>query len=550
VRRTVADALRGLLLGALASLLGGVSVHAQTTTTAGEPAGRCLVAATEQALWVLRAEGRETQVYARGVTGSFRPREALYGRVVGAAAGDVGVFGFAGDGAFYSLRNERWMPELNLPPHLYVTDLVASGDDVFVLASSPPAGVLPVEEGGRRPATSQPFDPGGAALSVLRYDNRGWIGVAGCPDRVGSGGTGRLRARLGIVRGMPHVLWYGTEQRIHGVRWDAADGVWRDVTATPDLPGLREFWMTTVSRMPMLLGVRDAAQGGEELVGFRLVGGEDGAPVEWRRVTLELSAMAPGVEALRYEHAVGFNQHVALLMLGSDQGQYVRFARPDGPAAETTLALGPLFSGQNGTEVRGRLLQMAALVVLFGLLVALFVFRRGAMVRVLELPREYLPALTLQRLVAFGIDTIPFLLGAALLLNTNWRNGLQDLFNWAARSDTVSGSMPPVATLVWWGAGTSAYCLYALVMELTLRRTVGKMLTGTRVLAESGQEASALQIVVRNAIRLLELQPPLWILGFLVVLSRNRQRVGDILARTIVVRQVRDAEPPESDQGE
>jgi uncharacterized RDD family membrane protein YckC len=44
--------------------------------------------------------------------------------------------------------------------------------------------------------------------------------------------------------------------------------------------------------------------------------------------------------------------------------------------------------------------------------------------------------------------------------------------------------------------------------------------------------------VVRNVLRCLELMPPFWVLGFVVVLSRNRQRVGDIFARTIVVRRL------------
>jgi uncharacterized RDD family membrane protein YckC len=62
------------------------------------------------------------------------------------------------------------------------------------------------------------------------------------------------------------------------------------------------------------------------------------------------------------------------------------------------------------------------------------------------------------------------------------------------------------------------------------------------VLSESGSVPTLRQILVRNALRLLELQPPLWILGFLVVLSRNRQRVGDLFARTVVIRHAKTTE--------
>jgi len=543
VKITHTATTRRLLLGLLLGV-GAGATFGQATQPAGGGNGQYLLAATEESLWVLQADARQTPVYSRGVTERFRPRDALYARVAAAAAAEPGLFAFAGDGTFYSLRGERWVPELNLPPRLHVKDFVGGGDDAYVLVSSPPAGVLPVEVDGERPATSQPFDPGGAALSVLRYDYRGWIGIAPCPARVVNGPTTRLHPRLAVLRGSPHVFWVGSDGRIRGTRLDAQRRVWLDLMAAPEVPGLVEFWVANVGRTPLLIAAQSNPAGGEDLAAFRLTAAEDGAVMEWRRVTLELSATSGDAGALRYEHAVGFNQHVALLMAGTDHAYYVRFARPDAATAEVTLPLEPLFRGQSETAAGARLLQLAALVVLFGLLVALFVFRRGAMVRVLELPRGYGPALTLQRLAAFVIDATPFLLGSAIALDLNWRAGLQDLFNWAARSDTVSGTMPPTVTLVWWALGTAAYCVYALVMELLLRRTLGKLLTGTRVLSESGEEASTRQILARNALRFLELQPPLWILGFLVVLSRNRQRVGDILAQTVIVRRVGDPQPP------
>jgi uncharacterized RDD family membrane protein YckC len=82
-----------------------------------------------------------------------------------------------------------------------------------------------------------------------------------------------------------------------------------------------------------------------------------------------------------------------------------------------------------------------------------------------------------------------------------------------------------------------------LVMELLTGRTVGKVLTGTRLLAETGTRPASWQILVRNALRLLELVPQFWILGLLVLLSRNRQRLGDIFARTLVVRRAGPLEP-------
>jgi uncharacterized RDD family membrane protein YckC len=59
---------------------------------------------------------------------------------------------------------------------------------------------------------------------------------------------------------------------------------------------------------------------------------------------------------------------------------------------------------------------------------------------------------------------------------------------------------------------------------------------GIRVLSETGQPASIVQIIIRNLTRFIELQPPMWLAMVLVVMSRNRQRFGDIMCRTLIVR--------------
>ena len=115
-----------------------------------------------------------------------------------------------------------------------------------------------------------------------------------------------------------------------------------------------------------------------------------------------------------------------------------------------------------------------------------------------------------------------------------WLDGLRELAAWGIGTSSESGH-PPAEILMWWAASCSLHSLYMLVMELLTGRTVGKVLTGTRLLAETGTRPTVWQILVRNLLRLLELVPQFWILGLLVLLSRNRQRLGDIFARTLVV---------------
>jgi uncharacterized RDD family membrane protein YckC len=77
-----------------------------------------------------------------------------------------------------------------------------------------------------------------------------------------------------------------------------------------------------------------------------------------------------------------------------------------------------------------------------------------------------------------------------------------------------------------------------MIWELATGATPGKMLFGCRVLGINGAPPLTRQIVVRNAARVLELLAwPLLLLTLMSmgVLTRNRQRIGDLLADTMVV---------------
>lgn len=78
--------------------------------------------------------------------------------------------------------------------------------------------------------------------------------------------------------------------------------------------------------------------------------------------------------------------------------------------------------------------------------------------------------------------------------------------------------------------------LYFVGWEAALGRTPGKWLLGLVVVAEDGSPASRLSILVRNVFRPLDFVP-LYVLGFLSMLVTDRgQRVGDVVADTVVVR--------------
>ena len=501
------------------------------------------LAADARPRWGVRVEPSRSQISSRGASTPFAPIPPLNAAITSAAVTRGTLYAFVDDGDVYSFGQNGWSAELNLPGRVQPIDLVAADTDLYALLASPAAGELPRLDDGASPSTSQPFDPGDAPLTIARYDPRGWAALAAAPRGVTAVPGVRLHPRLAVFQGALHLLWpaSGTPQ-IRCVRFDPETGAWSDGPSTSDLPDLTAFWIVMVSRVPTLVAALRTAAGGEELRALRLLGDAQGSGAEWRPAALQLSGLPADVRLAEYASAQAFNQHVVLLMNAVGGATYLRFGRVETPPTENTASLVSVFDQRRSPGTAPRWLQTATLLILMGLLLALFAFRRGALARVIELPPDCALAFAFQRLAGCALDLVPFTVVAAALLGVPWQAALRELFMWAAGTDAASNRLPAANTLLWWVYSTSAYALYALIMECLTRRTVGKVLVGTHVLSESGSVPTLRQILVRNALRLLELQPPLWILGFLVVLSRNRQRVGDLFARTVVIRHAKTTE--------
>lgn len=493
----------------------------------------------ESTLWLLRIATDRSLVFRRSTTGRFERLEPLNAPVLQAAAGDTQLYAFAEGGAFYALSDKGWLRQHDLPHRMRPLDMVADELGVIALIQSPRAGELPLLPTEARPTTTQPFDPGNAACSLVRYDSRGWSGIAACPAEFSADGP--VPPRIAALPNGPTIFWAASDtRRIVCRRYDPQREEWDRPTQTPPIPNLKNFWVTTVGRVPSLLAAYQDGTGGPQLRGYRLFGAppEEG---EWLARELHLSALPASIQPQHYDTAVGFNQHFALLMVDASAGAWVRFARFEPDLAESTVSVADVIDPRNSPSHRRNWIQGLTLLLLFAVLLSMMLFRRGAMMNVAILPPNTVLALTFQRLLGWLIDFGPISLISAAMLGVGWQKGLEELFGWATGSDVAEGRFPEARVLTWWAVSAGVYVVYAVIMELALQRTVGKLLTGTRVLADTGRRPSALQTIIRNVLRLIELMPPLWILGFLVVLSRNRQRMGDIFARTVVVRPLRTA---------
>lgn len=135
------------------------------------------------------------------------------------------------------------------------------------------------------------------------------------------------------------------------------------------------------------------------------------------------------------------------------------------------------------------------------------------------------------RVVAAVADgVICFLIGAALVQLPGLKSvyAVHDLRRHTvpASGFVARGILLMIVMLLYWGA-----------CEIGWDRTPGKSLFHLRVVDERHGPASTRQIVIRTALRIIDVLPAGYLFGFVaVLLTRQRaQRIGDLLARTHVV---------------
>lgn len=79
---------------------------------------------------------------------------------------------------------------------------------------------------------------------------------------------------------------------------------------------------------------------------------------------------------------------------------------------------------------------------------------------------------------------------------------------------------------------------YHFAWEATNAKSLGKALLGLRVVGEDGAPAAPKAVAIRTLLRLVDVLPVLYLVGFITMLSARPRgrRVGDLVAKTGVVR--------------
>jgi uncharacterized RDD family membrane protein YckC len=172
-----------------------------------------------------------------------------------------------------------------------------------------------------------------------------------------------------------------------------------------------------------------------------------------------------------------------------------------------------------------------------GIMLLIFWRRQPALLRPAPLPSHLACAPVWRRLVAFLIDAVP----AGAITAPLWLALLVQVTTAGPPEQLDPATQADLAGRGWtaWLALRGFQAAYCALTEAVFGASPGKLLLGCRVVAEDGRPAAVGRVILRNLLRVLELEinPPLVPLLLLVVLTRNRQRLGDIVARTLVVQQ-------------
>ncbi|MGD2247462.1 MAG: RDD family protein [Candidatus Methanofastidiosia archaeon] len=94
-------------------------------------------------------------------------------------------------------------------------------------------------------------------------------------------------------------------------------------------------------------------------------------------------------------------------------------------------------------------------------------------------------------------------------------------------------SMVPLILFI----GVVPFLYYTFFEAYMNGQTVGKMLVKIKVVKEDGSPIDIVDALIRNVLRIIDSLPVLYLLGLVLIASSDKkQRLGDIVAKTVVVK--------------
>ncbi|HDZ22529.1 hypothetical protein LCGC14_0284610 [marine sediment metagenome] len=246
--------------------------------------------------------------------------------------------------------------------------------------------------------------------------------------------------------------------------------------------------------------------------------------------------------------ATVLGNRLAVVWSTEDKVQFLLVA--SNGTAEPPQPIG-IFSQPEFDQDGGIVMQYVFITLVLATLACMLLGRSAQQLTLQALPKSVRPAHLLKRLLAQVIDLAPILLiaSAAMMYWYVKVNPILTLEEMDSRPsmDVITRLTKTQVSAVISAVAMGVFLIYGVAMETLRGATLGKTLMGLRVVSLDGKAITVRQALIRNLLKVLILLAitMLLLLLLLPVLTAGRQRLGDLLARTIVVEPTGlPAEPP------
>jgi uncharacterized RDD family membrane protein YckC len=179
-------------------------------------------------------------------------------------------------------------------------------------------------------------------------------------------------------------------------------------------------------------------------------------------------------------------------------------------------------------------------LVIGTVMLVVYARRRDSFLSDAPVPAGYVLAPLGRRAVAFLIDSsfVSMLFSVLVLMPWLKSHNIELTENWNNQLNTLMAHEP--GEFFWrWMMGVAMFVAYGTIFEAAAQGTPGKLLLGLRVFDTKGRRPGFVAVLLRNLLRVeiyfrFDFVP----FALLVALTRNRQRLGDLVAQTVVVQKV------------
>lgn len=491
------------------------------------------------------------------------------GRIEQAAlAGDALHVFYAADGVHYSYTKTADRREIRLPES--AVPLAVGGDpqtrspDLWAVVGARTAELVESawrrqRRGASRPATgatappAEAAGPAGAPASeptgdretsyyLVCYTSIGWRPGFAAPADFAPGG----RVWLCVRQGRQVLIWEaeGGAGEIRSAR--RVDGQWQDCRPLRLPRAAASGFAAVAGHQIVFAALVHEAAGSDQLrcwVWGMPVEGGGAEALEWHAMPSPVTQDGKPLDVAAGSAVTVYKDCLVVVRSAGDRAEVGLWSLRDGKPVRGFAPL-PSRRGEARPRSDRSLIEIFILAALMGVFLLVFRRRHEVLASPMVLPAGVTAAGFAKRLAGAVVDLLPALILVAWL----WREPLQEFSDelhdaWGSPEQMKSLVMP---WSLFWANLTMrlVYASYCLFFELLWSYTPGKRLMGCTVVSEAMTRPSPWQIVARNATRVLELEPAMLFVLAIVFLTPHRQRVGDLLARTVVI----EGEPPPEEE--